>query len=83
VVERRPEKAGVASSILAPGTTRTSAKQVPIPGNSKSRSVRRQRYCGAMFRKFSLSSWHISSEQPANILQALLNEFFNAIEARV
>jgi hypothetical protein len=33
VVERRPEKAGVASSILAPGTTPTSAQYVPIAAN--------------------------------------------------
>jgi hypothetical protein len=39
VVERRPEKAGVASSILAPGTTRTSAEQVPGPFDRFARSV--------------------------------------------
>lgn len=52
----------------APGTTRTSAEQVPIPRDSKSRSFRRECYGRAVLGEFSLCPGHIGKEQPADIL---------------
>jgi hypothetical protein len=84
LVERRPEKAGVASSILAPGTIRTSAKQVPVPSNSESRSFRRERYGCAVLRELSLGSGHVGGEEHrANIPQTLLNKRLDLLEPSI
>jgi hypothetical protein len=54
-----PEKAGVASSILAPGTIRTYiAQQIPFSAQFVGFPFRRERNLGAVFRQFSLCARH-------------------------
>jgi hypothetical protein len=46
----------------APGTIRTSAEQVPISRNSKTRPLRRQRDSRAVFRQFNSCPGHVVAQ---------------------
>ncbi len=67
LVERRPEKAGVASSILAPGTIRTYIpQQIPLSTQLVSVSFRSERDFHAVLCEFRLRPWDFSGESPLN-----------------
>ncbi len=70
-------------SIVAPGTIRKSAEQVPIPRYSESRSFRCECYGCTVLREFGFCPGHIGKEQPANILQTLLDKLFDLLESSV
>src|SRR5262249_42359481 len=63
LVERRPEKAGVASSILAPGTIRTSAQQIPITTDLVALPLWRKRDFRTVLRKLRLGSLDVAIQQ--------------------
>jgi hypothetical protein len=71
---------GLLCTSRAPGTIPTSAEEVPISRNSKSRPLRRERDSRAVFRQFNFRPGHFGEEQPPNILQSFLNKFLNLSE---
>ena len=83
MVERRPEKAGVASSILAPGTIRTYADQIPIPAEPITVPFRSKSDFSAVFGELCLCPWNFSGEEPVNIPQPAENKSFDLLESSI
>src|SRR6266550_9569650 len=54
-----------------------------IPRYSESRSFRCECYGCAVLREFGSCPGHIGKEQPANILQTLLDKLFDLLESSV
>src|SRR5207253_1612852 len=76
LVERRPEKAGVASSILAPGTTDTATlNKIPSSRGDIPVADRRERSLVDVFCQFSAHMANVRIGDGSKILHAPVTEY--------